>query len=201
MKRDKINAILKELTLDLDKFIVRNDEKEIFDLNVYTTRIVTLVNPNSESMKTKITYEDLIAKAPCYNPLEIGMPKSYSATISEFINEYRNKVKNKEDIIWVVCHEDYMTDRDMRLFAVWCTREALKLVDNPDPKSINACNVAERFANNKATKEEMAAVRDAAWAASCDAGYAVRDAARTTVWAASGDARDAQINELLTYFK
>lgn len=36
---DKINAVLKELTLDLDKFLFRNDEKEIFDLNIYATRI------------------------------------------------------------------------------------------------------------------------------------------------------------------
>lgn len=75
-----------------------------------------------------------------------------------------------------------MTDKDMRLFAVWCAREALKL-DNPDERSINACNVAERFANGQANSDELAAARDAA-------GAAARDAAR-----------DAQIDKLMTYFR
>ncbi|KKK99432.1 hypothetical protein LCGC14_2632760, partial [marine sediment metagenome] len=104
-------------------------------------------------MKTTITYKDLMSldPRPCYDPIEIGMPKSYSASIPEFINEYRNKVKRKLDIIWVVCHTDYMTDKDMRLFAVWCAREALKLVSNPDKRSVTACDVAEAYANGKAT--------------------------------------------------
>jgi len=71
-----------------------------------------------------------------------------------------------------------MSDKDLRLFAVWCAREALKLVKTSDERSINACNVAERFANGEATKEELDAAKDAAWAA----------------------ARDAQIEQLKTYF-
>lgn len=74
-----------------------------------------------------------------------------------------------------------MSDKDMRLFAVWCAREALKLIPKPDPRSINACNVAENFANGTATQEELSDTSDAAW----DARAA---------------ARDAQIQKLLTYF-
>ena len=155
-------------------------------------------------MKTKITYKQLISKDACYDPIEIGMPKNYSDTIPNFINEYRDKVKNKEDIIWAVCHKDYMTDKDMRLFAVWCAREALKLIDTPDPRSVKACDVAESFANGNATNEELAAAWDAAWAAAGDAAWAAwaaaRDAARDA-WAAGDAARDAQIDHLLTYFK
>ena len=166
-------------------------------------------------MKTKITYKQLISKDACYDPIEIGMPKNYSDTIPNFINEYRDKVKNKEDIIWAVCHKDYMTDKDMRLFAVWCAREALKLIDTPDPRSVKACDVAESFANGNATNEELAAARDAAWDAwdaardaawaAGDAAWAAWDAARDAVWDAAWDAwdvaRDAQIDHLLTYFK
>jgi len=79
-------------------------------------------------------------------------------------------------------------DRNLRLFAVWCARQALARVDNPDPRSIAACDVAERFANGEATKEELAAARDA------------RDA-RAAAWdAASADsaaAWDAQSKKLL----
>ena len=150
-------------------------------------------------MKKKVTYKDIIKFNACYDPIEIGMPKTYSDTIPNFIKEYRDKVKNTEDIIWFLCRKEYMTDKDMRLFAVWCAREALKLVESPDERSINACNVAEKFANGEATQEDLDAARAAA-----------RDAARDAAWAAAraaaGDAAwdaawDAQLNHLLTYFK
>ena len=179
-------------------------------------------------MKKKITYEDVMKIDPCYDPKEIGASEDESMTIPEFIRKYRDKVKDKEDMIWVVCRSDYMTDKDMRLFAIWCAREALKLIDTPDPRSTEACNVAERFAKGDATEDELAAARaaawdaawaaaraaawDAAWAAARDARAAAWDAARAAAWAAAWDAawaardaraaaRDAQIDQLLTYFE
>lgn len=73
-------------------------------------------------------------------------------------------------------------DREIRLFAVWCARQAQHLMT--DSRSIAALDVAERFANGRATSEELAAARDAAGAA---AGAAARDAA----WAAARDAARA----------
>ena len=70
-------------------------------------------------------------------------------------------------------------DKTARLFAVWCAREALKLIDNPDPRSVNACDVAERYANGEATKEELAAAWDAAMYAAWDAAW---DAAGAAAW-------------------
>ena len=173
-------------------------------------------------MKKLITYKDIVKMKPCYMPEEIGIPKNYKASIADFIEEYRDKVKDKEDIAWVVCRNDYMSDRDLRLFAVWCAREALKLEGDPDERSVNACDVAERYANGEATDKEFAAARaaawDAAWAAR-DAAWATARAARDAAWAtardaawdardaraaarAAGDAAgDAQTDKLLTYFK
>lgn len=79
-----------------------------------------------------------------------------------------------------------MYDKELRLFAVWCAKEALKLVENPDQRSINACDVAEKYANGEATIEKLTA----AWYAAKDA---AKDAARVTAWA-------AQTDKLLTYF-
>ena len=157
-------------------------------------------------MKTTITYQDLMLRKACYDPQEIGMPTDYSATITEFINDYRDKVKDKEDIIWAVCHNHYMTDRDLRLFAVWCAREALKLIKEPDQRSVTVCDVAERFANGNATQDELAAAGDAAGDAARDAAgaaWAAWDAAGAAAgaaWAAWDAAGDAQIDQLLTYF-
>ena len=57
-------------------------------------------------------------------------------------------------------------ERTARLFAVWCAREALQLLDSPDPRSVAACDVAERYANGDASETElMAAAAEAAAAA------------------------------------
>ena len=148
-------------------------------------------------MKNKITYKDIVKLQPCYNPSEIGMNEDYSDTIPNFIDEFKDKVKDKEDIIWLICSYQYMTNKDMRLFAVWCAREALKLVKNPDERSVNACNIAEQFANGEATQDELDAARTAARPAAMDAARtAAMDAgraARTAAWA-------AQFIHLKTYF-
>ena len=137
---------------------------------------------------TKISNRIIRRFNPCYDPSELGSKESEYLPIVEAVEKYRDKCKNKSDVIWLLCRKEFMTEKDMRLFAVWCDREALKL-DNPDERSINACNVAERFANGQADSDELAA----AWAE-----------ARDAAWAAAGAgvaARDAQIDKLLTYFK
>ena len=72
-------------------------------------------------------------------------------------------------------------DRTLRLFAVWCARgtplpDGRKTGDLlTDPRSLAALEVAERYANARATDEELAAAWDAAWEAARDAAW---DAAR-----------------------
>ena len=88
-------------------------------------------------------------------------------------------------------------DRKWRLFAVWCARKVQHLMK--DPRSINAIDVAERFANGLAHRDELNAARDAAWDAAMDAAW---DAARDAAWDAARDeamdaARDAQKEELI----
>ena len=148
---------------------------------------------------TKISNRIIRRFNPCYDPSELGSKESEYLPIVEAVEKYRSKIKNKEDVVWLLCRPEFMTDRDMRLFAVWCAREALKLFDNPDQRSADACDVAERFANGQATSDELAAASLAAWAAARDAAWdaawaAAEDAARDAAW-------DAQIDKLLTYFR
>lgn len=177
-------------------------------------------------MKT-ISNQIIRSFKPCYDPSKKNIPDNEELTVVEWVEKYRSTVP-AEDIIWLMCRNKFLSDRDLRLFAVWCAREALKLIDEPDPRSVESCNVSERFANGGATREELTAARDAAraardaaWeaageAASAAASAAARDAARdaarvaaraawVAVWVAAGDAawvaaRDAQLNKLLTYF-
>lgn len=148
----------------------------------------------------KIINNDLIRSLnPCYDPSTKGVPDNETLTVHEWVEKYRNVVP-AQDIIWLLLRNDFYTDKQLRLFAVWCAREALKMVDNPDQRSINACDIAERYANGEATDEELRASRTVALAA---AKYAVLAAARTVALAAEWDAvlaaeREKLLNYLLT---
>jgi len=78
-------------------------------------------------------------------------------------------------------------DREIRLYAVWCARQVQHLMT--DKRSLEALDVAERFANGLATADDLAAASDAARSAMAAAG-AVRGAAMAAV-AAAGAVRGA----------
>ena len=63
-------------------------------------------------------------------------------------------------------------DKEIRLFAVWCARQVQHLLK--DQRSINALDVAERYANGQATEAEL---KDAWNAARAAARVAAEDAA------------------------
>jgi len=87
-----------------------------------------------------------------------------------------------DDALWALrCVEG--VDRDARLFAVWCARQVQHLME--DQRSIDALDVAEKYANGKATDEELSSARDAAWYAARDAAWS---AARDAAWGAARDA-------------
>jgi hypothetical protein len=97
---------------------------------------------------------------PCYDPSKVITDENEELPIKDWVHKYRNVVPAK-DILWLLLREKFLSEKDLILFAVWCAREALKLIENPDERSVEACNVAERYANGEATKEEFLAVRDA----------------------------------------
>ena len=169
-------------------------------------------------MKTTINNETIREFSPCYDPKEVCIPEDETLSVKEWIEKYRDTVKNKEDVIWLLCRKEFMSDKDQRLFAVWCARESFKLQKSVDQRSIDACDVAERFANGLASVEELAAAwsaartaarsaaRSAAWSAWSAAESAVRLAAESAAWSAvesavESAARSAQIDQLSTYFK
>lgn len=98
---------------------------------------------------------------PCFNPLMYVKDENETLSVLEWVLKYRGTVPDA-DIIWLLCHKDFLSDKQLRLFGIWCAREALELVDNPDPRCIEACNVSELYANKEATKEELEFARDAA---------------------------------------
>ena len=87
-----------------------------------------------------------------------------------------------DDALWC-CRAEPQYAREWRLFAVWCARQVQHLMS--DQRSIDALDVAERYANGHATDAELetawAAAGAAAWAA---AGDTAGDTARDAAWAA-----------------
>jgi hypothetical protein len=97
-----------------------------------------------------------------------------------------------DDAVWCLraCEG---VDKEARLFSVACARRVQHLMTD---QSINALDVAERYAHGQATEHELAAARaaawdDAAWGAAAW-GAAARAAARAAVWDAWAAARAAR---------
>ena len=107
-----------------------------------------------------------------------------------------------DDALWCLrAVEGY--DREIRLYAVWCARQVQHLLT--DKRSLAALDVAERYANGKATKEELAIAGEAAVAyattavatddvaakSARGAAMAAADAARAAAYAAAYTAAEA----------
>ncbi len=162
-------------------------------------------------MKT-LTIKDIRALNPCYDPSRY-FSEDWTGTIIDLLEKDEIPF---EDRLWVVLRKEFVSEKTMRLFAVWSARQVQHLMT--DQRSITALDVAEKFANGLATDLELHAARDAAWYAARDAMAAARDAAwyaaRGAAWyaaraaasdaargAARGAARDAQKNKIIEMIK
>ena len=146
------------------------------------------------TMEPVFTIDDIRSWKPCYDPVRF-LPADWSGTALDIL-----AVEDcpANDRLWVVLREEALSARTARLFAVAVARAALALVENPDPRSIVAVDVAERHANGEASGDELdaawAAARDAAWAAAWVAAWA---AAWAVAWDAARDAQIITLRELL----
>jgi hypothetical protein len=109
---------------------------------------------------------------PCYDPSEVIKDENEELPVKEWIQKYMKDISS-EDILWLLLRREFLSEKDLRMFAVWCAREALKLIEKPDHRCIEACDVAERYANGEATEEELLAARNAANEAANEAAHYV----------------------------
>jgi hypothetical protein len=97
---------------------------------------------------------------PCYDPKKY-LAETWQGTALDILNRAEIPMADK---LLVVLRTDLVSERIMRLFAVWCARQ----YQQTDQRCIDALLVAERFANGEATSEELSAAesaRSAAWSA------------------------------------
>jgi hypothetical protein len=136
-------------------------------------------------MKT-FSIDDIRSWQPCYDPAR-HLADDWQGTAIDIL---KHETIPPADKLWVVCREELIDARMLRLFAIWCARQVQHLMT--DERSIAALDVAERFANGEATQEELKAARDAAREATREAAW---DAAREAAGAAAGEAaREAAWN-------
>ena len=99
------------------------------------------------------------------------------------------KSNGLEDALWC-CRCEPQHAKEWRLYAVWCARQVQHLMT--DARSLNALDVAERYARGAATERELADAAadawDSAWAAAWDVAWDAADA-RAAVGAAAGAVR------------
>jgi hypothetical protein len=89
-----------------------------------------------------------------------------------------------ESRIWIATRAGVMDERTTRRFACWCVRHVWHLLT--DERSRRAVEVAEAYADGRATGGDLAAGWAAARAAERDAARAMaRDAACATTWHAA----------------
>lgn len=89
------------------------------------------------------------------------------------------------DLIWLATRPGVLTEKELRLSAVFCARQVEHLLT--DDRSRAAIDTAERYACGKATDEELVAARAAAYAVA----YAAAGAAAAVAEAAAASAADA----------
>ena len=85
-----------------------------------------------------------------------------------------------KDKLWAVLREELIEAPVLHEFACRCVEEALKLVKNPDPRSVAAIEAKRRWLRGEIGDEELEAVRAAASAAALSA----RSTASTATWSA-----------------
>ncbi len=124
-------------------------------------------------MKT-LTWADFAKHEPCYNPArKYG---EWQGTILDLMQHPDIPAKDK---VWAFTREGIVDDKTLRLFAIACARRVQHFMN--DQRSLDALDVAERYANGNATEDELYAARDAAREAAWDA-------ARAAAWYAAWEA-------------
>lgn len=144
-------------------------------------------------MTHRITRESARAAKACWTDEEIAdvIPPE-GLTPRELVAQIgieRDTPLTLDDCLWALCYACGVSDRTLRLFAVWCARRDLARVESPDTRNVAAADTAERYATGDATADELSAAWKAAWAASWSVALnAARAVALNAAWAAACDA-------------
>jgi hypothetical protein len=151
------------------------------------------------------TYEDIMALGPCYDPAERGfISENWCGTVIDILNLTDVPAKDR---LWVVLRKDWLPERLMHEFGIRCAERTLQLINNPDPRSLNALIVKRLWLDGKASNKELNIARRGAkaaaedvrvsWTAAETAAWNTWAAARNDAWAAACADPTPQIEQLI----
>jgi len=152
-------------------------------------------------MKLRVTVGDVMAWGPCDDYEREDVQRLFGRRKYMTADQILDLDIPIEDRLWAVLREELLAAPVLREFACRCAERALRRERaagrKVDTRLWEAVRMARRYARGKATDEELAAARDAAWDAARDAAWdaardaawdAARDAARAAAWDAARDA-------------
>ena len=121
-------------------------------------------------MKT-VTLEEFKEFEPCWletaegrrNLKRIGRRKESWTALD--ILDLPDEEVSAEDKLWAVLRPELLEEAILHEFACRCAEEALKLVDNPDPRSVAAIAAKRSWMKGEISGAKLAAASAAAWAA------------------------------------
>lgn len=136
------------------------------------------------------TISDLRDWNACYDP-DTCLPENWNGTALDMLNEINIPV---QDRLWAVMRPQLLSNKDIRLFAVWCARQ----IDQIDNRSIAAINISENFANDSCDEVTRCTAEYDAWKAvieapSATATAAAKSAAHSIVSLAKSAAQGASL--------
>ncbi len=134
------------------------------------------------SKTSKITYAQIKALGPCYDPIKF-IPAIWSGTIKQIL-----KMENVEakDRLWVAVRADFLTLKQIHAYGLACAR--LSEVYNTDPR-VKQCNdVVERYLKSQASESELSSAWSAAESAAARAARSAESAAWSAAWSAESAA-------------
>ena len=146
-------------------------------------------------MKT-VTYKQFLKFEPCWMEdeeqaaklEEIGLRKAEWTALD--VLDLPDEEVSVDDKLWAVLRPEFIPEPILHEFACRCAEEALKLVENPDPRCIAAIKAKRRWLRGEISNKELSAARAAAWAAASAAARAAARAA-ATAWRISAASSDA----------
>ena len=112
-------------------------------------------------MKT-VTVDQFLTFGPCWGEERV---REFAGGKNEWtaLDVLKAEGVSGKDKLWAVLREEFIAAPILHEFACRCAENALKLVDNPDPRSVNAIEVKRRWMRGEATDMELAAAEAAAW--------------------------------------
>ena len=147
-----------------------------------------------------MTLEEFKGFGPCWLKTPKGREKLESIgrrkerwTAVDILDLPEDEV-SAEDKIWAVTQTGLIEDEKLHEFACRCAEEALKLVKDPDPRSVAAIEAKRKWLRGEISDEELTAARAAAWDTTWSA---ARAAAWDAAWVAAWKKQVDMLRELL----